>query len=53
VATAISAGQSSTTAMAGSTETEQFHDHDAGPDKSHHDDGLVHGHAWAVSSPER
>jgi isocitrate lyase len=53
VATAISAGQSSTTAMAGSTETEQFNDHDHHHDKHHHDDGLVHGHAWAVSSPER
>jgi isocitrate lyase len=51
VATAISAGQSSTTAMKGSTEAEQFHEHDAGPDKSRHDDGLVHGHAWAVSAP--
>jgi isocitrate lyase len=50
VATAISAGQSSTTAMAGSTETEQFHDHDAGSDKFSHDDGLVHGHAWASST---
>jgi isocitrate lyase len=54
VATAISAGQSSTTAMAGSTETEQFHDHDEHHhDKHSHDDGLVHGHGWAVSSPER
>ena len=39
VAVAASGGTSSTTAMAGSTETEQFHDH--------HDDGLVHDHGWA------
>ena len=51
VSTAISAGQSSTTAMAGSTETEQFRDHEAGADASSHDDGLVHGHAWAASCP--
>ena len=44
VAVAASGGTSSTTAMAGSTETEQFHDHHDG-----HDDGLVHDHAWARS----
>jgi isocitrate lyase len=54
IAVAISAGKASTTAMAGSTETEQFHDHhDASDDGHGHDDGLVHGHAWAVSAPER
>jgi isocitrate lyase len=54
VATAVGGGQSSTTAMAGSTETEQFHDHDHHHhDKHGHDDGLVHSHAWAVSSPDR
>ncbi len=59
VATAASGGTSSTTAMAGSTETEQFHDGDApaevkpGAARHNHDDGLVHGHAWAVSSPDR
>ena len=54
VAVAVSAGKSSTTAMAGSTETEQFHDHHPEPhDTFSHDDGLVHGHAWAVSAPER
>ncbi len=54
VAVAISAGQSSTTAMAGSTETEQFHDDLPVADLAHwHDDGLVHGHSWAVSAPER
>ena len=42
VAVAASGGTSSTTAMAGSTETEQFHDH--------HDDGLVHDHGWARST---
>ena len=51
VSTAISAGQSSTTAMAGSTETAQFREHDVGPETSSHDDGLVHGHAWAASRP--
>jgi isocitrate lyase len=52
VAVAVSAGKSSTTAMAGSTETEQFHDHE--PAHTHdHDDGLVHHHAWAVSAPDR
>jgi isocitrate lyase len=54
VAVAISAGRSCTTAMAGSTETAQFHDHEASSsNKYSHDDGLVHGHAWAVSSPDR
>jgi isocitrate lyase len=54
VATAVGGGQSSTTAMAGSTETEQFSDHDHHHhDKHGHDDGLVHSHAWAVSSPDR
>ena len=54
VAMAMSAGRSSTTAFAGSTEQDQFHDatpiitrHDD------HDDGLVHGHAWATSAPQR
>ncbi|GAN76435.1 isocitrate lyase [Acidisphaera rubrifaciens] len=50
VATAISGGTSSTTAMAGSTETEQFHDgHEASEPDPHHDfdDGLVHSHEWA------
>ena len=50
VATAISGGTSSTTAMAGSTETEQFHDgHEANEPDPHHDfdDGLVHSHEWA------
>jgi isocitrate lyase len=50
VATAISGGKSSTTALAGSTETEQFHDgHDE--QDTHHtdfDDGLVHSHEWAA-----
>ena len=64
VATAASGGQSSTTAMAGSTETEQFCEGgerptpqaDAPPANkmvaapSHdHDDGLVHSHGWAMS----
>ncbi|ABQ30709.1 MULTISPECIES: isocitrate lyase [Acidiphilium] len=54
VAVAISAGQASTTAMAGSTETEQFRDETPAIDHGHdHDDGLVHHHSWAVSAPDR
>ena len=63
VATAASGGRSSTTAMAGSTETEQFHDgYEPRPEvhrdamvaapAADHDDGLVHAHSWAMS-PER
>ncbi len=62
VAVAASGGKSSTTAMAGSTETAQFGGGDAHPEQHHdamiaapavdHDDGLVHSHAWAMS-PER
>ena len=62
VATAASGGQSSTTAMAGSTETDQFYEgHErttpqadtmvAAPSHDH-DDGLVHSHGWAMS-PDR
>jgi isocitrate lyase len=55
VAMAASGGRSSTTAMAGSTETAQFHDgrkegladH---PMNDFYDDGLVHQHGWATSS---
>ncbi len=48
VAMAISGGQSSTTALAGSTEHDQFDDgEDEGGDEKH-DDGLVHSHAWAA-----
>ena len=61
VAVAASGGRSSTTAMAGSTETAQFHDgHEPPapapePASAHHDhdDGLVHAHGWAVALPER
>jgi isocitrate lyase len=57
VATAISGGKSSTTALAGSTETEQFHDghggeaaHASEPSEKHDfDDGLVHSHEWAAA----
>ncbi|GBQ14321.1 isocitrate lyase [Acidiphilium acidophilum] len=53
VAVAVSAGKASTTAMAGSTETEQFHDEPPTPTHHHdHDDGLVHHHSWAVSAPD-
>jgi isocitrate lyase len=49
VAMAISGGKSSTTALAGSTETEQFHDGEHGAPTPHHDDdGLVHTHEWAA-----
>jgi isocitrate lyase len=50
IATAVSAGKSSTTAFAGSTEAEQFHA--PAPEAHHdHDDGLVHGHEWATAAP--
>ncbi len=42
---AASGGKASTTALAGSTEAEQFHD--APPAAAGHDDGL----AWATSAP--
>jgi isocitrate lyase len=51
VATAVSGGQSSTTALSGSTEAAQFHD--GAPDLHVHrgeDDGLVHNHEWAVTA---
>jgi isocitrate lyase len=65
VATTISGGQSSTTAFAGSTEEDQFHDGaKPAPAKAapaspavqrpepayDHDDGLVHNHHWARES---
>jgi isocitrate lyase len=53
VAVAISSGQSSTTAFAGSTEAAQFHDARMVPAPAHdHDDGLVHAHEWATSAPQ-
>ncbi len=54
VATTASGGQSSTTAMAGSTEHEQFHDTKAEPSRHHDqfDEGLVHAHEWATSAPQ-
>src|SRR5690349_19870546 len=49
VATVISGGHSSTTALAGSTETAQFHeDRPADLPQHGHDEGLVHNHDWAV-----
>ena len=64
VAMAISGGKSSTTAFAGSTEADQFHEHGAPttpvgavkalapePVYHDHDEGLVHGHEWATSAP--
>jgi isocitrate lyase len=51
VAMAISGGKSSTTALAGSTEADQFHDHhDAPAIHRGEDDGLVHNHDWAVTA---
>jgi isocitrate lyase len=55
VAVAASGGRSSTTAMAGSTETEQFDHAKTQPTVVHpmndfYDDGLVHDHAWAAVS---
>jgi isocitrate lyase len=53
VATTAAGGRSSTTAMAGSTEHEQFHDHPAIEIvcRAHddHDEGLVHNHEWAAA----
>ena len=51
IAMAVSGGKSSTTALAGSTEAEQFHEP---PPALHqdHDDGLVHGHEWATAAPQ-
>ena len=52
VAMAISGGTSSTTALSGSTEAAQFHDHDDDEPTilaEKYDDGLVHSHAWAAS----
>src|SRR5215470_11308945 len=49
VATVISGGHASTTALAGSTETAQFHQEtQADPPQYGHDEGLVHNHDWAV-----
>src|SRR5271165_4415027 len=49
VATVISGGRSSTTALAGSTETAQFReDRPADLPQYGHDEGLVHNHDWAV-----
>jgi isocitrate lyase len=51
VATAVSGGQSSTTAFSGSTEAAQFHDQPPTPDVHRgDDDGLVHNHEWAVTA---
>ena len=53
VATTAAGGRSSTTAMAGSTEHDQFNDGKTPPANrvghDDHDDGLVHGHAWAAA----
>jgi isocitrate lyase len=46
---AISGGASSTTALAGSTEADQFHDHGVAQADERHDDGLVHNHELAVA----
>ena len=49
VATVISGGRSSTTALAGSTEAAQFDEERAAdPPQYGHDEGLVHNHDWAV-----
>ena len=55
VATTASGGKSSTTAMSGSTEHDQFHDDDHPPVTvmrrvdDGHDEGLVHNHEWAAA----
>ena len=51
VAMAASGGKSSTTALAGWTEAEQFHEPRAARHHGH-DDGLVHGHEWASAAPQ-
>jgi isocitrate lyase len=49
IATVISGGQSSTTALAGSTEAAQFYPgRPADPPQYGYDEGLVHNHDWAV-----
>ena len=49
VAMVISGGRSSTTALAGSTETAQFREDQPADHPQHgHDEGLVHNHDWAV-----
>jgi isocitrate lyase len=48
VAVAISGGTSSTTALAGSTEHDQFDDH-APKAEEPYDHGLIHEHAWATA----
>ena len=53
VAMAISGGKSSTTALGGSTEADQFHDGGHDHEHSHaptddYDHGLVHSHEWAI-----
>lgn len=48
VATTISGGRSSTTALAGSTEAAQFNPPAFQLADHGHDDGLVHNHDWAV-----
>lgn len=56
VAMAVGGGQSSTTAMSGSTEVAQFQEKSIPVQLDHmhdHDDGLVHGHDWAVSDSLR
>ena len=53
VAMAVSGGKSSTTAFHGSTEMDQFHEvRPTAAAPADHDDGLVHGHAWASSGTE-
>jgi isocitrate lyase len=49
VASVVSGGHSSTTALAGSTEAAQFCETEPRALTHHgHDDGLVHNHDWAV-----
>jgi isocitrate lyase len=53
IAMAVSGGRSSTTAFAGSTEAEQFHEGAGDKISQHdHDDGLVHAHTWATSASQ-
>jgi isocitrate lyase len=59
VAMAISGGKSSTTALSGSTEAAQFHEHGQGHGQEQaaparhadgYDEGLVHNHNWATAA---
>ncbi len=47
------ADKSSSSEHTSSAEMTHTNDHDSDADNHFYDDGLVHGHSWAVTSPER